>query len=197
MRRSDPRQLLATYTGCMVMPKHGTPEPRFVEFGAEIARLRTRRVWSRTDFVNEVHRRLPDNHPLRQRISNDWLRYVEEGRRVNLSRAHIFGLAEVAADTEEAFVKLVMLADRNILSDDNGTISSTGIGLTYMMSRLYANPVLRPVLDDLFANATGAAVSDQDVGEILQTLGHALMLNTSVPQPSATPPKPTGSKEPL
>src|SRR4051794_317330 len=100
------------------MAADGMPEPAIRRCGAEIARLRTLRGWSRAKLIAHLYDQIDPTAPVYDRISIAWLARLEQGRVVKLSRAMLDALCQALACSSQERILLLLLADRNTIGSD-------------------------------------------------------------------------------
>ena len=119
------------------MAADGTPEPALQRCGAEIARLRTLRGWSRAKLIARLYDHIDPNDPVYDRISVAWLARLEQGRVVKLSRAMLDALCRTLDCAPHERIWLLLLADRNLLGCADHAPTPAAQAIAYAATRLY------------------------------------------------------------
>lgn len=88
-------------------------------FGHKVARLRTKRIGSRSQLVRRLDDELDADDPSYNSISEAWLARLERGEVVNLRRPVIEALCRALGCTPQERLHLMQLADRSPFSESD------------------------------------------------------------------------------
>lgn len=148
------------------MPAYGTPEQAARRCGAEIARLRTRRNWSRAKLIARLYDELGPDDPNFDTISESWLKRLENGHVVKVPRQTIEALCRALQCTPREHARLLLYADRNGLvgAADPDQVSEL---LHYTMLRISADA--HDILSSLIGQRRAADLDDQEYLELTKT----------------------------
>lgn len=134
-------------------------------FGEEIARLRTRRDWSRSTLIKRLDRILAAAATDDDKdYSEAWLSRLESGEIVKIPRRIVNALAEALQCTPRERARLLLLADKNILLDTSATVTEVVEVFNYQMLTIYDETC--QFLGDLMQDRHLAQLSDAELSEI-------------------------------
>jgi transcriptional regulator with XRE-family HTH domain len=158
----------------------GKPEVAAQRFGEIVARLRTRRGWSRPRLVAQIYRVAEETKTEIDFVSEAWLARLEAGRMVKVPRVMVEVLCRALKCTLQERVELLVSADRNVLSDTEGTASRTAQVLNYLMVRLFQDAEglyqhVEDLLTPLLHNRQLSQISDEDLEVIVYTVLAAII----------------------
>ncbi|WP_322489345.1 helix-turn-helix transcriptional regulator [Chloroflexus sp.] len=137
-------------------------------FGEEIARLRTRREWSRSTLIKKLDRVLAEaGDTTAKDYSEAWLGRLENGEIVKISRHIVVCLANALQCSPRERAKLLLLADKNILLDAGTTNAAVIEVFNYQMMAIYDK--MSGFLASLLASHRSASLSDDELREIFLT----------------------------
>lgn len=129
-------------------PKH--PNSPEIAFGILVARLRSQRGLSRAGLVKLLDDKLDETGLVfDDTVSEGWVRKIEEGRKVKLPRIVIELLADALGCSPEERFALLLSADRNPISDTDGSTGASQEFLLRAISAVNGNPRTRHLLDKL------------------------------------------------
>ena len=152
-------------------PKH--PNSPEIAFGIQVARLRIQRGLSRAGLVKLLDSKLDETGTLfDDSISEGWVRKIEEGRKVKISRDVIELLAKALKCTPDERFALFLSADRNPLADTDGNL---GTGQEFLLRAIGAanrDPRTRRLLDKLVGDNRDkvARMTEQELFMILRQI---------------------------
>lgn len=149
------------------MAYDGTPEVATQRLGSEIARLRNQRAWSRSHLVLRLMRMVDENDPLADMISESWLKRLEDGRIVKVSRHMLELLCQALDCTDEERVWLLLCADRNPLASENGPPNRVAMLLNYTIHLLHRDAA--DLLENILQQYNIDDLSEQDLLAIVHT----------------------------
>jgi hypothetical protein len=152
------------------MATNGTPELATQRCGAEIARLRTSRNWSRAKLIARLFDELEPDDPAFDHVSEAWLKRLENGHMVKVPRQTAEVICRALRCTPRERARLLLYADRNVLTagDVPDTVAEA---LTYVLDRLYAET--HEILADVIGQRRA---TDLDEGELFELTATALDL---------------------
>lgn len=97
----------------------GTPEQSLVRFGEEVAKDRTRHLWGRARLANEILRYLPSHDRLWKSCGESYIKRLETGRVVKITRVQLEAICSALECTPERRAELLLYADRNVVANGN------------------------------------------------------------------------------
>jgi transcriptional regulator with XRE-family HTH domain len=136
-RRSRVFSLVCRHTRSFVMASDGTPERAAIRCGEAIARLRTKRRWTRTQLLTRLLREMTPTDPYYESASETWLARLENGRMVKVPRATVEALCRALRCSPRERAWVLLHADRNVLADTAGAPTPAAELLTFVVERLY------------------------------------------------------------
>lgn len=161
------------------MPTNGTPEQAVKRCGQEIARLRTRRRWSRPKLIARLYDELDPNDPSVDTISESWLKRLENGDMVKVPRQILEALCRALRCTQRERARVLLYADRNGLVGAEHPDAIAEI-LHYTIIHLY------DATHDLLTNLIGQRRADElDDQEMFELIHAALEVVLAQHKPSA------------
>jgi DNA-binding Xre family transcriptional regulator len=146
------------------MASDGTPERAAIRCGEAIARLRTKRRWTRTQLLTRLLREMSPTDPYYESVSETWLARLENGRMVKVPRATVEALCRALRCSPRERAWVLLHADRNVLADAAGTPTPAAELLTFVVERLYAEAC--DSLNALLTTREGTASSELELFEI-------------------------------
>jgi len=147
------------------MSADGTPELYTKRLGAEIARLRTNRQWSRTTLINHLYDELIAKNISRDGIGEAWLSRLEAGRIVKVPRDIVEALCHALRCSSAERVRVLLLADRNVLA--NAEAAAVAEVLNYVMDRLYQDT--SQILNGMIGQRGVDKLNEQEKFELVAT----------------------------
>lgn len=158
----------------MTMGMDGKPENSTQHLGEQIARLRTKRHWSRAKLLVHLYNELDSDDRSFNTISESWLTRLENGRVVKVPRTTIEALCRALQCTPQERANILLHADRNVLSIPNGNVDNVAELLNYTVHIIHkeASDILRNLIAD-------RPVIELDEAEILELASQALALALS------------------
>lgn len=135
--------------------------------GEEIARMRNSRGWSRSKLVDRVRDELGADDPEYESISESWLARLETGRMVKIPRHVVEALLRALQATPSEEARLMLIADRNVLSDGNGEPDAAAEVLNYAVAMLYKKA--RVILNTRLGERRVAELSEAEQLELVHT----------------------------
>lgn len=172
------------------MATDGTPEPAAKRCGEAIARLRTARRWSRTQFIIRLFDELTPDDPSYDSISETWLARLENGRMVKVPRQTVEALCRALRCTPQERAWVLLHADRSVLADHEHEPTAAAEVLTYVMDRLYVEA--GELLNALVAQHHATALSEDELLEATATALNGLIARRQ--HQAATTPARLGSQ---
>lgn len=116
--------------------------------GDLIAQLRTKYQLSRTRLAMRIARQLADDSDLHNQVSDIWIKRLEGGLRVKVTRPMIEAIAKALTCTPRERGRLLLLADKNILGADAAhDPDAEALALTVAMLYDEARPIIASLLD--------------------------------------------------
>lgn len=132
-------------------------------FGDEIARLRSRKKWSRSMLIKRLSRTLITWGDDKD-YSEAWLFRLENGEIVKIPRRIVIGLAEALQCTLRERARLLLLADKNILFDPETELTEVKEMVNYLLLLLYED--VSRFLSDVMENRNANKLDDEELKEI-------------------------------
>lgn len=148
------------------MSTDGTPEASAKRCGAEIARLRTTRRWSRAKLIARLLEEIDPSDPNYDTLSEAWLSRLEGGRMVKISRQILDALCRALRCSHQERARVFLYADRNVLTPEAHDPDPVAEALNYVMDRLYAET--HEVLDSLFNQRRAADLDEEELLELVE-----------------------------
>lgn len=133
-------------------------------FGEEVARLRTRRRWSRSMLIKRLDRVLEAKGLVDYNCSEAWLHRLENGTVVKVPHQIVDALCEALQCTLREQANLLLFADRNVLRDTSSATPEVMKLFNYMMVDLYSETA--QILALLTEQRTIAELSDVELYEL-------------------------------
>lgn len=149
------------------MATDGTPEVAAKRCGEAIARLRTQRRWSRAQLVIRLYSELSPDDPSYESISETWLARLENGRMVKVPRPTVEALCRALRCAPRERARVLLYADRNVLTEADAEPTPAAEALTYAMDRLYAEA--RDLLMSLLPPGQPCALDELELLEATAT----------------------------
>jgi hypothetical protein len=140
-------------------------DPEGNRLGFLIGFLRGDRGLSRSQLAIRIARSLPDDHPLHEEVTADWLRYIENGRK-SISRQALEVISGSLECTPSEHLSLLIAADRNVLADSSGVTDTVAEVLSRIVALLCRDPEVRSQVELLIADKKASALTDSDLLEI-------------------------------
>jgi transcriptional regulator with XRE-family HTH domain len=139
--------------------------------GAEVGRLRTSKGLSRQQLFTRVYRHLDNDDPILEVINESWLKRVETGEVVNLTRRMLEVLCQGLDCTEKQKARLLLYADRSVLVKDGEKPDRATEVLNYVMQQAYTG-----AHEILLNNLGDHRMEDLDEQEVIELAIKALTL---------------------
>lgn len=86
-----------------------------VQLGHEIARLRTQALLSRPQLVAKLHKEIDPSDPMYDKVSELWIKRIENGQVVNLSLQVLEVMCLALRCTGRERMRILRLAERHVL----------------------------------------------------------------------------------
>jgi transcriptional regulator with XRE-family HTH domain len=151
------------------MATYGKPEASVQRCSAEIARLRTKRNWSRAKLVARLYDELELGDPNFDSISESWLKRLESGQMVKLSRQTLEAICKALNCTPQERVSVLILADRNVFAEADGTTERVAVALTRALIHLKANPMVHEILGNIIGQRRAEDLDENELLELIVT----------------------------
>lgn len=158
------------------MPDAEKPDPAASPtkaFGQQIALLRNRQGLSRAELVKLLDDELEEfGFSLGQKVSEGWLRNIEDGNKVKITRPVIELLASALNCTSSERFYLMMLADRNPLADSDGNVGVVEEFLLRAISDVNQHPRARFLLSKMVGDNKEkvAKLTSRELFDILEKI---------------------------
>jgi transcriptional regulator with XRE-family HTH domain len=156
----------------ILMAADGTPDQCTMMCGPLIARLRVQKELSQTDLVQRIlyHWQYSD---CRDKVTESWLRRVEQGRIVRISRLALEIICDVLQCTDTQRIEILVTADRNVLNDTEGLSSRLSQKLNLLVYHFEKE------VNSLFQGSIGKInidnIDDDDLDEIIQVAAQVVL----------------------
>jgi DNA-binding Xre family transcriptional regulator len=134
-------------------------------FGNELAHLRSERGLSRPQFVHRLFNTMDEDDPNFAKISEAWIRRLESAQAAKLlSRQTIEALCRALACTPTQRARLLLYADRSVLTNGNDIPSKVAEFLTFVIDIL--NTEAYAVLEHLMHRREADELNKRELLEI-------------------------------
>jgi hypothetical protein len=150
------------------MAGNGSPEPAAILLGQTIARLRSKRNWSRATLVRKIYGKLSEEDELV--INEESLKDLEEGAKVKIPRRLIDILMNGLECTPAERLEILVAADRNILNDGTTGSSRESDFFHRILQDIYYNPIARVMLNSLLEGQEVQNLNPKEMIHILSSI---------------------------
>lgn len=141
------------------------------QLGNKLAGLRLKRSLSRSRLIDKVYALLSPDDPLRRAITDSSLREIEEGNRVNTSRAMLETLCLALECTASERFDVMLAADKNVFAEPNGEVPNAAETLIRGLEIMYySDSVVRAQIEVLLNNRSVSSLNEDELFEILETV---------------------------
>ena len=154
------------------MAGNGSPEPAAILLGQTIARLRSKRNWSRAILLRKIYGKLSEEDELA--ITEESLKDLEEGAKVKIPRRLVDILMNGLECTPAERLEILVAADRNILNDGTAASAQESDFFHRFIQEIYYNPIARTMLNSLLE---GQEVQSLNIKEMIHILSSIVELS--------------------
>ncbi|HEY0771388.1 MAG TPA: helix-turn-helix transcriptional regulator [Sphingobacteriaceae bacterium] len=119
------------------MAADGKPDLAAIRCGQEIERLRLSRNWTRAKLLVQVWDELEPDDPNYDTLTEAWLARLETGRMVKIPRQTIEALCRALWCTDRERTRLLLYADRNVVSISYNNPSPVAEMLNHSLAVIY------------------------------------------------------------
>lgn len=139
-------------------------------FGEAVARLRTKREWSRAKLIARLLDEIDQDDPDYGSISETWLSRLENGKMVKLTRGTVEAVSTALGCSTDEKAHLLLCADRNVLvrGDDKQRIAREMLNHYFLQIRDDALKILTELVDDRRAHMLTAHEKEEATGTALE-----------------------------
>jgi DNA-binding Xre family transcriptional regulator len=153
------------------MAADGIPEFAAKCGGEEIARLRTKRGWTRAKLMVRLYAELERAGLDIDSVSESWLARLEQGRVVKVPRSTLEAVCQALECTRQECARVLLYADRNVLSRADSEPDVVAELLNGVVANLYDDA------HDMLSNMIGPRrLTDLDEQEQIELVASALQL---------------------
>lgn len=133
-------------------------------FGEAVARIRNKRQWSRAKLIARLLNEVDESDPNYGSISETWLKRLENGEMVKLTRATIEAVIRALRCPLNEKADLLLYADRNVLLCEEEIPNPINEMLNYILIVIQEDA--RIILKDLVNDYRGDKLTDSEQFEL-------------------------------
>ena len=157
----------------------GTPESYAIRLGDLVGRIRSQRGFSRAKLVIAMCDCLPQDSPLRKRVSEGLIRQIEEGKKVKTSRELLEVLCQALRCTPPERLQIFMAGD---FEGAKAKLKNADQALVFALALYREDPLVQQFLQTLVGDQQASRMTENDLKRMLRKVVLSLSERTSVEQ---------------